>query len=263
MFAWSAVGKRMLFGRRDVFTRLVGAVATATASIGTPNIAHGHSRRVSQADLDDAIERHAMWLVDGVRGARAIFSHCDLSGLDFGFECETPVDLREADFTAADLTEMNGNVVGFVRAAMRGARLSSSQLKRPVFSYASLSGAKCNEVVWGWDEREHQENARLEPLSGAVFLHTDAGHADFKRATIRAHFEETRFGSATLVEADLSHSHFCGPSFAGTSFFRADLTRTKFRRACLRAVRFRGAICDGTDFADAEVGADVKLLLQA
>jgi hypothetical protein len=29
----------MLLGRRDVFTRLVGAVATATASICTPNIA--------------------------------------------------------------------------------------------------------------------------------------------------------------------------------------------------------------------------------
>jgi hypothetical protein len=31
----------MLLGRRDVFTRLVGAVATATASICTPNIARG------------------------------------------------------------------------------------------------------------------------------------------------------------------------------------------------------------------------------
>jgi uncharacterized protein YjbI with pentapeptide repeats len=253
MFARNAAGKRMLFDRRDIFTRLVGAVAATTTSICTPNFARGHSRRVSQADLDNAIERHAIWLVDGGRGARAIFSHCDLSGLDFGFERESSVDLREADFTGADLTGIKGNVIGFVRAAMRGARLSTSQLKRPVFSYASLFGAKCNEVVWGWDEREQQENARLEPLSGAVFLHTDAGHADFTRATIRAHFEEMRFGSATLVEADLSHSHFCGPSFAGTSFFRADLTRAKFRRAYLRAVRFRGAICDGTDFADAEL----------
>lgn len=246
----------MLFGRRDVFTRLVGAV---TASIGSPNIARGHSRRVSQAALDDAIERHAMWLVDGVWGARAIFTHCDLSGLDFGFERETPVDLREADFTGADLTGVKGNEVGFVRAAMRGATLSWSHLKRPVFSHASLRDARCNDVVWGWDHCMDKKSLPLEPRSGAVLLHCDAGRADFTRATIRGHFEETRFSAARFVDADLSHSRFDGPSFAGTSFFRADLTRAKFRGACLRAARFREVICDDTDFTGADVGPDVKL----
>jgi uncharacterized protein YjbI with pentapeptide repeats len=249
----------MLFGRRDVFTRLVGAVATATASICTPNIARGHSRRVSQADLDDAIERHAMWLVDDVRGARAIFSHCDLSGLDFGFERETLVDLREADFTGADLTGIKGNEVGFVRAAIRGATLSWSHLKRPVFSYASLRNTRCNDVVWGRDDHPSTKTAPLESLFGAVFLHTDAGRADFTRATIRAHFEEARFNSATLVDADLSHSRFVGLSFVGTSFFRADLTRAKFNRSYLRAVRFREVTSDAIEFTDADIGPDVSL----
>lgn len=249
----------MLFGRRDVFTRLVGAVTTATASICTPNIARGHSRRVSQADLDDAIERHAMWLADDVRGVRAIFSHCDLSGLDFGFERETPVDLREADFTGADLTGIKGNEVGFVRAAIRSATLSWSHLKRPVFSYASLRGTRCNDVVWGWDDCMDKKSPLLEARSGAVLLHSDAGRADFTRATIRGHFEETPFTSAKLVDADLSHSRFDGPSFAGTSFFRADLTRAKFGDAYLRAVRFREAICSDADFTGANIGPDVKL----
>ncbi|MFB9268362.1 pentapeptide repeat-containing protein [Bradyrhizobium erythrophlei] len=178
MFAWSGVGKRMPFGRRDVFTRLVGAVATATASICTPNTARGHSRRVSQADLNDAIERHAMWLVDGVRGARAIFSHCDLSGLDFGFERETPVDLREADFTGADLTGIKGNEVSFVRAAIRGATLSWSHLKRPVFSYASLRDTRCNDVVWGWDDCLDKKSSPLATCIGRVI---SCGCAIFRR----------------------------------------------------------------------------------
>lgn len=249
----------MSVSRRNVVTFLSGAVAASTNSLATPNVARAHARRVSQGELDGAIARHALWFEDSARGGRAVFSNCDLSGLDLGSAHDTLVNLRGSDFTGSDLTGITGDNLSFLRASLHGARLAWSYLKRPSFSYASLRDAKCDNAVWGWDARSASSPAHATDDEGAVFLHADAGRANFTRATIRGYFVETTFVSATLVAADLSYSRFCGPEFSATSFFRADLTEARFRSAELRNIHFRRAICDGIDFTDVAIGPRVRL----
>ncbi len=68
----------MTRSKRD-FLKLAGAAFSGT--VCAPSIAHSHARRISQSELDAAVARHALWLSDRTRGARAVFSHCDLNGL--------------------------------------------------------------------------------------------------------------------------------------------------------------------------------------
>jgi uncharacterized protein YjbI with pentapeptide repeats len=239
--------------RRQLLTTLAGA------GVFSPNVAVAHRRRVSQRELDAAIANHATWLEDGSRGARAEFSRCDLSGLDFGAALNALVNLRGSDFTGADLTGATGGAVSFLRSSLHGAHLSWSHLKSPMFSYASLRGAVCDNAVWGWNDRQMSNPARPSPAEGADFQHTDAGGgAVFTWAAIRGLFVEAKFCGANLKEADFSYSRFYGARFSETSFFAANLTQAKFNFADISAARFREAKLIDTDFTNADIAYDVK-----
>ena len=80
------------------------------------------ARKISQAELTAAIERHAVWVDDRDRGTRAAFENCDLTGLDFCSEQGTLVNLRGSDFTGADLTDVTGRDVSFLWASLQNAR---------------------------------------------------------------------------------------------------------------------------------------------
>jgi hypothetical protein len=138
--------------RRRFLQQLCGFVglAPSTGGICSPAVLKRHKRRISQRELEDAAVQHAAWLNDASRGARAVFSDCDLSGLDLLSHEPEIIDLRGSDFTAADLSGASANQISFHRASLQSARLSWSQLKLPIFCGATLRRALCNDVVWGW-----------------------------------------------------------------------------------------------------------------
>src|SRR5258708_18479501 len=97
--------------RRSFFYNMTAGVAS---SIGL-GFTSGHSkasiRKVSQDELTSAIADHAAWLEDGEQGRRAVFSNCDLSGLDFGSHVDSLNNLRGADFSGSDMTGVTGRDV--------------------------------------------------------------------------------------------------------------------------------------------------------
>ena len=249
----------MIASKRNFLTRLTGAASAVASTICSPAIARTLARRVSQSELNEAIEAHAIWLEDRSRGVRAAFSNCDLSGLDFRNDQNTLVDLRGADLSEADLSATTGHLVSFRRASLHYARLSWSRLVEPAFIDASLRGAICENAVWGWDLRPSSGSKGAEPASSAVMFNCDAGKANFRRARIRGHFLDTNFVAASLADADLSRSTFTGSHLQETTFFRADLTRARFDHAELAYVRFSQATLADADFTGATFGPRVNL----
>ena len=232
------------------------------ASVGaiySPTVASARLRRVSQGELDAAIENHAIWLDDSSRGARAVFSNCDLTGLDLHCAKGALINLRGSDFTGADLTGVTGNLVSFRHASLHYARLSRSQFAEPAFIDASLRGAICDNVVWGWNLRQSAGPSDAEPEPGAVMFNCNACKADFRQARIRGYFLGTNFVASSLVDADFSYSRFMGTHLHETSFFRADLARARFDHAEIAYARFSQATLAGTDFRHARIGPRVQL----
>jgi uncharacterized protein YjbI with pentapeptide repeats len=238
--------------RRTFFSSLIGA------AIASPTVLRAHRMRITQRELDCAIEQHGLWLSGKTKGTRAAFAGSDLSGLNFPGARETLVDLRGADFTEADLSGVTGSFVSFRHASLHYARLSWSHLVEPAFIDASLRGAICDNVVWGLEAGQLTDAIHGNAKPGAVMFNCDAGTADFHNARIRGHFLGTSFIAASLVDADLSHSTFTG-SLQETSFFRADLTRARFDGVEIACARFSQATLAGTQFSRAKFGPRVTL----
>lgn len=245
----------MSVARRQLLLGCVALTGVASAA----NISAAKLRRVSQHELDEAIEPHATWLSGDGQGRRAVFSGCDLAGLDFRSTQADLVDLRYADFTAADLTGVRGNNVSLCYASLHSTRLSWSRLTRPSFICSGMRGAICDNALWGWDERSRSSPSLPNGHDGAVFHHTDAGRSDFRRSMVRGMFVDTRFTCANFGDANLSYSLFLGGGVLPTSFFDADISRADFRSANIQAALFRTERCSGVDFTEAEIGYGVKL----
>ncbi|WP_441256789.1 pentapeptide repeat-containing protein [Bradyrhizobium sp. 482_C4_N1_1] len=235
----------------------VGLVPSASGIYG-PVVPKGHKRRISQRDLEDAAVQHAVWLSDDSRGARAVFSDCDLSGLDFLSHEPGIIDLRGSDFTAADLSGTTANQVSFHRASLQSARLSWSQLKLPIFCGATLRRALCNDVVWGWPS----PFVLIPPPSidgwqpRATFVNTDLSFSNFDSARVMGYFSGIMFSSASLRNTDLSHSNFAGIKYiCENSFAGSYLTRTKFHYASIDGTNFRFAHLDEPDFSFTKIGS--------
>jgi uncharacterized protein YjbI with pentapeptide repeats len=238
-----------MLSRRSLFALLPGVLPDQ----GSP-AAPACQRRVSQAELNDAIESHAEWLAGGSAGRRAVFANCDLSALDLSPRGESLTDFRAADFTQANLRETTAARVSFVRASLHGADLSGTCFADPAFSYASLRNAICVNAVWGTS----REDIRL-----ADFQHADVVSAVLTGARIRGLFCDTRFTSAHLEDADFSHSRFLGAgSVLPTSFFGANLRRASFDKTVLQAARFSRADLADATFRGADVYAEVHRSIQ-
>jgi uncharacterized protein YjbI with pentapeptide repeats len=246
--------------RRGFLQQLCGFVglAPSTGGICSPAVPKRHKRRISQRELEDAAVQHAAWLNDASRGARAVFSDCDLSGLDFLSHEPEIIDLRGSDFTAADLSGASANQISFHRASLQSARLSWSQLKLPIFCGATLRRALCNDVVWGWPS----PFALTPPPSidgwppRATFINTDLSFSNFDNAQVMGYFSGTRFSSSSLDNTDLSHSDFAGMKYVcENSFSGSTLTRTRFQHASIEGTNFRSARLCEVDFLFAAIGS--------
>lgn len=236
---------------------LVG-VSPSASDVCSPVVPRMHKRRITQSELEAAFALHAIWLEDESRGTRAVFSNCDLSGLDFLSSRTEVINLRGSDFTEADMSAITGNQVSFHLASLQSARLSWSQLKLPILCGATMRRALCNHVLWGWPS----QSAPIPPPSidgwrpRATFINTDLSLSNFQEARVLGYFSGTRFSGATLHKTDLSYSEFdgiqycCENSFAGSDVFGA-----KFRYATIEATNFRSARLYDLDFSFAKIGS--------
>lgn len=235
----------------------VAGLTPATAAPCSPLVSRHCKRRIEQSALEEAIDLHSRWLDGDAQGVRAAFVNCDLSGLDFRSNAMGVVDLRGSDFTEADLSGITGNEVSFHRASLQNARLTSSHLRAPIFCGATLRRALCNEVTWGWPAGDSSQISDSDPsLHGATFINADLSLTNFDRSRLRAYFCGAQFTSASLVDADLSHSRFDGvETFCHNTFSGSRLIRTKFRAAQIHATRFRFADLRDADFSLTDIGA--------
>lgn len=246
---------------RRSFLQQLGCLVGVSPSAGgvcSPVVSRMHKRRIRQSELEAAVALHAIWLEDENRGTRAVFSNCDLSGLDFLSSQTDVINLRGSDFTEADLSAITGNQVSFHLASLQSARLSWSQLKLPILCGATMRRALCNHVLWGWPS----QSAAVPPPSidgwppRATFINTDLSLSNFEDARVLGYFSGTQFSRATLHKTDLSYSDFDGIKYrCENSFAGSDLLGAKFRYASIDATNFRSARLYNLDFSFAEIGS--------
>lgn len=239
-----------MIGRRAILATSLGALLGPTPSKAATI---GDRRRISQAELDDAIDQHARWLDSRRFGYRANFSCCDLSGLDFGANNPNQVVLRGADFTEADLSGIQGNDLNFHHASFQYANLSRSHLKAPVFAGANLSNADCSNVAWGWPTPESELRAgKVRPSEQAVFMSASLSGVIFDQARVRGYFNDCSLTGASLALADFSQSEFAGnESF--NRFAKARLIRTKFHLTTISSAMFSNAVIEIADFLGSQL----------
>jgi uncharacterized protein YjbI with pentapeptide repeats len=96
---------------------------------------------LSQTELNDIIERHAMYLRGQVGGARASIKYRNLSRLNF-----SKVDLTQGDFTGsmfieADLSSGNFKGASFFACDLRNANMRNGNFSRADFRGAYVAGA--------------------------------------------------------------------------------------------------------------------------
>lgn len=238
----------MLLNRRNILKGLTSASTLSSAL--SPNAVHARRRRVTQAELDRAIFRHERWFEDSSTGERAVFSHCDLSCLNFSRDYDALVNLAGADFTEADLSGTSGGLISFIRTSLHGARLSWSSYQEPSFSGASLRSAQCDNAVWGSLRSTSYPPADEPTERKASFFQTYATNSNFENARLDGLFVGTSFVCANLIGTDFTGSWFINEP---TTFWSADLTRARFTQARISTARFNRANCRNTDFSGAEI----------
>jgi hypothetical protein len=164
--------------RRRFFKGIGQAAAISVAAAAAPAIV-SKQRKVLQDELRAAIISHGSWLEDSQQGTRANFCDRNLSGLDFSSGSEVLVNLRDADFTGADMTGVTGTNVSFLRASLHDAQLSWSRFEQVSFDHASLRRSNCDNVVWGWGASSMRNAVCVDPYESSGFIFTERRSAVF------------------------------------------------------------------------------------
>jgi uncharacterized protein YjbI with pentapeptide repeats len=229
--------------------------ATAAVAVTTSQSALGHKqgKRVSQQELDEAIQLHGMWLLDMNTGRRCMFGGRDLSGLRFDSLGGAPANLSGADFTQADLSGTEADDILVHHCSFNGARFDGCHWRQPVFAFADMRRASAKRVIWGAPGRRGSARRSL-----ADFSHTVLRDTDLTEARICGFFYGTKIGGASLVEADLSLSDFLGPKHYEMTFSGAQMRGAKLRHCQISSATFFNADCTDTDFSHTEF-SDVQM----
>lgn len=147
-------------------------------------------------------------------------------------------DLANADFTGADLSD---------------AQLAEADLHDTCFEEATLAQA---DLRHGFLARARlwKANLRGAKLCNANLRYVNAGHSDFREATLTAAdawfglFVEANFARANLDSADFRNAHLLRADLR-----QASLVRTSFNAAWLDESDLRGAKPEGASFDSASL----------
>ncbi len=220
--------------------------------------------KITQAQLNGIIEKHAIFL-KGVRGgARAVLKFKDLSDLDF-----KGCDLSQADLTGSLLVGANLSrgifrSVIFFACDLRNANLEGADCSRADFRGAYVAGANLiNANLKSADLREGTIMERDEDgvlaekarpgiagkthrtvFTGAKL--TDTNMADVQ--AINADFSDADLSGVIMSDGDFSHV-----SFRGANLSDADLTGSTIVNANMKSSVMAGALLGHTEAAGANI----------
>lgn len=201
------------------------AVLGITQSIKAPRASNPNwlraypnkGRRLSQADLDQAVALHAAWLEDPTTGRHADLTNADLSGLTL-----SRVSLEGADLSGANLTEtvfedVDLNWARFVGSDLTHATLVFCSLVGTNFSNACLNKSRILSLCW-----ENHGEGRAKVFENVCFR-----QANLTGAQIYGVLDGVNFRGANLIAANLSGSSFRYCNFVGADLTAANLTETE------------------------------------
>jgi uncharacterized protein YjbI with pentapeptide repeats len=231
----------MRFNRRSILIAVATSAAAASRSTAHPNKA---AKRICQAELDEIIRMHGLWLGDPNCGKRCVLGGYDLSGLQFGKLGGSSVDLNGADFAQADLSGTDADDFLVHNCNFNGANFDDSHWRRPVFAFADMRRASAKRVTWGIPGSRSSAKR-----SAADFSHTTLQDADLTGSRICGLFYGTKLARASLAGADLSLSDFSGPIHFDMSFAGANLCAATLRNCHFSSVNFSNADCSRADFS--------------
>ncbi len=212
-------------------------------------------RDVSQVELDQMMEKHALFMAARPGGARAVLTHANLNSLrlsganlaqaDFYGACLARANLSGATldsavFFGADLRHANLTKASLVHADMRGALLRGAVLNGADLTEADLRDGRRAERDGEGDLQDISfENdptditqARLvaanlggAKMGGMIAMQTDFSGASLRGAKLlRANLRGAKFLQADLTGADLSHADLRGANLTGALLLKVDLT---------------------------------------
>ncbi|MEY4879562.1 MAG: hypothetical protein RJB62_1031, partial [Pseudomonadota bacterium] len=198
--------------------------------------------KLTEKQASSAASRHELLYSGRVGGARAVFAHCDLSGMDLSGR-----NLSDADFTGAYLEETNLSGArldstcfggaSLIRANLTGASMRRADLRGAQIQGANLIGADLYEA----DMRREIGTEALSLLAGG-HSSGEIGQTDLSDALLAsANLERAKMPGVLACRADFSDStmRHCDLSDGNLSY--AKLTGANLERANLRNCDLTGA----------------------
>ncbi len=223
-------------------------------------------RRLAQTEVDLICAKHDRLWAARPGGARAVFSWCDLSGLDLSGR-----NLADADFTGAILADCRLKATRLDHATLfcadlQHADLTDASMKRADLRGACLRGADLSGAdMFEADLREGavaaadrqvgfrmiEPGRRISDAQGAILAGANLERSRLSGVmAIKADFTDAVLKDAKLVRANLKQATMTGCNLAGADLSGADLAGADLRDAILagantNACQFGGALMDG------------------
>lgn len=194
---------------------------------------------------------------------QADFSEADLSDLN----------LNEVDFFEADLSKANLSGTSLIDADLNGAILSNT-----IFSKKTVVDKKwrlVRDIVSNWKTNRnlirvdlshadlsnaflveanlHEANLSNTTLYGAIIQRADLTQADLSQSIIiEADFSDSELTEAKFVEAQLHSTHFYGAELNRADFSKADIQFGEFNETALIEANFAESTLFRVDAYDAD-----------
>ncbi|HVY13148.1 MAG TPA: pentapeptide repeat-containing protein, partial [Alphaproteobacteria bacterium] len=213
---------------------------------------------ISQAELDEAVRKHNMFIQARMGGARAMLAYRNLSGLtlrgmpmtgaDFSgsllFDCNMRgVNLDGAVFFSANLQKVEMAMASLVRADLRGCNLKGAD-----FTGANLTAADMREGSMATKDRRGNINLVLQP-----------GAARHDKRPIAGHFTEyVDATEAVFTDAKMTRARMRGINLTHAILEGADLSFAQMQGACLQGAVLRRARMDGVEMHDTDMSGVLR-----
>lgn len=194
--------------------------------------------KLTQAELNDIIRKHQMFLTGRPGGARAVLRDHDLSQLSFVGQ-----NLSQSDFTGCIMSNVDFKGANFESATLFGCDLSSSKLGNAKLARADLRGADI-------------QNADLD---GADLSNADLreGKSILKRKIKSA--EDMGHLASTSAPTNFSGSNLSNVILTGAQAANADFSDVVLTGAKMNKIDLKGALLAGADLGHVDLSsADIR-----
>lgn len=104
-------------------------------------------RKISQAEFDEILRLHSLWLNGNPSGKRATFQFTDLRNVDLQGTDLRHADLQRTDLRRANLQGVNLQGADFRDAHLRAADFQNADLRGANLSWTDLRGALFNQAI--------------------------------------------------------------------------------------------------------------------